>query len=85
MDIQKLQVSPMGHPGEVRKVSGGGRRHEDGARPAVCVNGPRGRYMVGQSGNEAAVAEFELLFPKVGKIASLLSVLTADSSSQHLE
>ena len=41
--------------------------------------------MVGQSGNVAAVAEFELLFPEVGKIASLLSFLIADSSSQHLE
>ena len=41
--------------------------------------------MVGQSGNAAAVAEFELLCPEVGKIARLLSDLIASSSSQHLE
>ena len=65
------------------RVVGGDMKVEQGLQ---CVSkGPRGRYVVGQSGNAAAVTEFELLFPEVGKIASLLSVLTADSSSQHLE
>ena len=42
-----------------------------------CVSkGPGGHYVVGQSGKAAAVAEFELLFPKGGKIARLLSDLT---------
>ena len=51
-----------------------------------CVSkGPGGHYIVGKSGNAAAVAEFELLFPEVGKIASLLSVLIAEASSHHLE
>ena len=75
----------MGHPGEARKVPCGEGRHEDRARPAMCVKGPGGHYVVGQSGNAAAVAEFELLFPEVGKIARLLSDLIADSSSQYLE
>ena len=51
-----------------------------------CVSkGPGGHYVVGLSGNAAAVAEFELLFPEAGKIASLLSSLVAESSSQHRE
>ena len=51
-----------------------------------CVlKGPGGHYVVGQTGNAAAVAEFELLFHEVGSIASLLSVLTADRTSEHLE
>ena len=51
-----------------------------------CVSkGPGGHYVVGQSGNAAAEAEFELLFPEVGKIARLLSDLIAGSSSRHLE
>ena len=51
-----------------------------------CVSkGPGGHYVVGLSGNAAAVAEFELLFPEVSKIASLLSKLVADTSSQHME
>ena len=42
-------------------------------------------YTVGQSGNVAAFAEFEHLFPEVGEIASLLGVLVTEASSQHLE
>lgn len=69
-------------PGKFRAVSGD-MKMEQGLQ---CVSkGPGGHYVVGQSGNAAAVAEFELLFPEVGKIARLLSDLITGSSSQHLE
>ena len=47
--------------------------------------GPGGHYVVGVSGNAAAVAEFELLFHEVGKIASLITELTGNDAQQHLE
>ena len=51
-----------------------------------CVSKSPGRhYCVGQTGNAAAVAEFELLYHDVGSIASLSSVITADGTSRHLE
>ena len=66
--------------GKFRAV-GGDMKMEQGLQ---CVSkGPGGHYVVGLSGNAAAVAEFELLFPEAGKIASLLSMIIAESSSQH--
>ena len=66
--------------GKFRAV-GGVMKMEQGLQ---CVSkGPGGHYVVGLSGNAAAVAEFELLFPEAGKIASLLSMIIAESSSQH--
>ena len=51
-----------------------------------CVSKRPGRhYVVEQLGNVTTIAEFELLFPEVGKIASLLSVLVAEVFSHHLE
>ena len=68
-------------PGKLRAV-GGDMEMEQGLQ---CVSkGPCGYYIVGQSGNAAAVAELELLFPEVDKIARLLSVILAEASSHHL-
>ena len=53
---------------------------------SMCLQGAWwASYVVGQSGNAATVGEFELLFPEVGKIASLLSVLVTEASSNHLD
>ena len=68
--------------GKFRAV-GGDMKMEQGLQ---CVSkGPGGHFVVGLSGNAAAVAEYELLFPEAGKIASLLSMLISESSSQHRE
>ena len=78
----------MGHwviqenPGKFKAV-GGDMKMEQGLQ---CVSkGPGGHYVVGVSGNAAAVAEFELLFHEVGKIASLIAELTGNDALQHLE
>ena len=69
-------------PGKFRAV-GGDMKMEQSLQ---CVSkGPGGHFVVGLSGNAAAVAEFELLFQETGQIASLLSFLTGNKALQHLE
>ena len=47
--------------------------------------GPEGHYVVGQTRNAAAVAEFELLFHEIGNIVAALNLLTSNQSLQHIE
>ena len=47
--------------------------------------GPEGHYVVGQTRNAAAVAEFELLFHEINNIVVALNLLTSNHSLQHLE
>ena len=47
--------------------------------------GPRGHFVVGETRNAAAVAEFELLFHEIGSITSLLDLLTTNKPMDHTE
>ncbi|KAH3834836.1 hypothetical protein DPMN_108169 [Dreissena polymorpha] len=40
--------------------------------------GPGGHYVVGETSNAGAVAEFELLFHAIGSITRLLNLLTTN-------
>ena len=45
--------------------------------------GPGGHYVVRQTRNARAVAEFELLYHKIGSIVAVLNLLTSNKSLQH--
>ncbi|MEL6606422.1 MAG: hypothetical protein AAFP20_24785 [Cyanobacteria bacterium J06614_10] len=47
--------------------------------------GPGGHYVVGETRNAGAVAEFELLFHEIGSITNLLNLLTTNKSMDHME
>ena len=47
--------------------------------------GPGGHYVVGQTRNATAVAEFELLFHEIGNIVAVLNLLTSNKALQHTE
>ncbi|KAH3832373.1 hypothetical protein DPMN_105658 [Dreissena polymorpha] len=47
--------------------------------------GPGGHYVVGETRNAGALAEFELLFHEIGSITSLLNLLTTKNPMDHTE
>ena len=47
--------------------------------------GPGGHYVVGQTRNATAVAEFELLLHEIGIIVAVLNLLTSNKALQHTE
>lgn len=47
--------------------------------------GPGGHYMVGETRNAGAVAEFELLFHEIGSITNLLNLLTTNKPMDRTE
>lgn len=46
---------------------------------------PGGHYMVGETRNAGAVAEFELLFHEIGSITNLLNLLTTNKPMDRTE